>query len=382
VSALNKIRTTLLLVILSLSAAPSSAALPVPAAPDIAARSYVLQDFSSGRIFAERNADERMEPASITKLMTAYAVFHELRAGDIKLEAAVTISERAWKMGGSRMFIEVNKQASVEELLQGMIVQSGNDASVALAEHVAGSEEAFAALMNEYAAKLGMKNSHFMNSTGWPDPEHYTTARDIAILAHAIIDEFPEYYKWYSQREFTYNGITQGNRNTLLWRDASVDGMKTGHTDAAGFCLVTSAKRDDMRLITVVLGTSSEKIRADESLSLLNYGFRFFETHKLYTAGQQVTEAKIWKGAVDRLPLGLAHDLYITVPRGQYKNLKAELKLNAVLTAPATQGEPYGAVGISLADEVITEQPLIALQDVPEGSLFKQLLDELYMLWE
>ena len=359
-----------------------AAPLPVPKPPELSAHGYILIDFQSGAVLGENKADERMEPASITKLMTAYALFHELRSGKIKLTDMVTISEHAWRTQGSRMFVDVGKQVSVENLVQGMIVQSGNDATVALAEQVAGSEPVFADLMNRYAQQLGMKNTHFMNSTGMPDPQHYTTARDITTLASAIIREYPEYFKWDSQREFTYNGITQHNRNMLLWRDPSVDGMKTGHTDSAGFCLVATAKRDGRRLISVVLGSKDEKSRADESLALLNYGFTFYETHKLYAAGQPIAQPRIWKGTSEKLPLGLTQDLYITLPRGQYQQLKASLKLPASLTAPASKGKAYGTLHIELGGKVLLEKPLLALQDVAEGGLWQRLVDNVKMLIE
>ncbi len=349
--------------------------MPVPAAPSVGARSYVLMDYDSGQVLGESNADERMEPASITKLMTAYAVFRELRSGKIKMEDKVTISEHAWRTQGSRMFVEVNTQVPVQQLLLGMIVESGNDASVALAEQIAGSEEAFASLMNHYAKSLGLNNSHFVNATGLPDANHYASARDIATLTRAIIREFPEYYTMYSRREFTYNDITQHNRNLLLWRDKSVDGVKTGHTDSAGYCLVTSAQREGMRLITVVLGTKSEKSRADESLALLNYGFRFFETHKLYGAGETLNDARIWQGEQSTVPLGLAQDLYVTVPRGQYRQLSAEVVLDPSIKAPATKGRPYGTVRVSLSDKPLTERPLVALREVAEGGLWRRTVD-------
>ena len=281
-----------------LLAAPSFAAdVPIPAPPQIGASSYMLMDFSSGRIIAESHADERVEPASLTKLMTAYTVFHALRQNQITLEDEVHVSEKAWRTEGSRMFIEVDTTVSVEDLLRGMIIQSGNDASVALAEHVAGTEDAFVGLMNQHAESLGMTGTSFMNTTGLPAEGHYVTARDIAMLSHAIVGEFPEYYGWYSEREFTYNGIRQHNRNSLLWRDESVDGLKTGHTDSAGYCLVTSAERSGMRLISVVTGTASTQAREDGSQALLNYGFRFYETHKLYSGGEEVTTARVWKGS-------------------------------------------------------------------------------------
>ena len=273
---------------------PEAAARPVPAAPQVAANSYILSDFNSGRILVEHNSDMRVEPASITKLMTAYVVFRELEEGNITLQETVPVSEKAWRTGGSRMFIEPDMQVKVEDLMRGMIIQSGNDASVALAEHIAGSEEAFASLMNHYAEQLGMTGTNFMNSTGLPDPDHYTTARDINALSAATVRDFPDYYTWYSEKEFTFNNIRQHNRNTLLWRDPAIDGLKTGHTEAAGYCLAASAMRDGMRLISSVMGSSSESARASESQTLLNYGFRFFETVQLYQAGQELTRARIW----------------------------------------------------------------------------------------
>jgi D-alanyl-D-alanine carboxypeptidase (penicillin-binding protein 5/6) len=368
----------LLFVVSALRAEP----LPVPKAPSIGAKAFILQDFDSGRIIAEQDADKPVEPASITKLMTAYAIFKEMRAGKITLSDTVTISEKAWRTPGSRMFVEVGKQVSVEDLMQGMIVQSGNDATVALAEYVAGTEDSFAALMNRYAAALGLKDSHFVNSTGLPDPQHYMTAHDIALVAAAIIREFPEYYHWYSQKKFTYNDITQYNRNKLLWRDESVDGMKTGHTDSAGYCLVTSAKKDDMRLISVVLGTDNEKARADASQALLNYGFRFYETHKLYDAGKQLATARVWKGESDTVSLGLDSPLYATVPRGQYKALAASMTINNRIMAPVSNDETLGSVKVQLGDAVIAEQNLVALQGVGEGSIWHRIVDEALLYFE
>jgi D-alanyl-D-alanine carboxypeptidase (penicillin-binding protein 5/6) len=351
-------------------------ALPVPKPPAIGAEAYLLQDFHSGQVLAEKNIDERMEPASITKIMTAYAVFKEIQGGQLALDDMIRVSEKAWRTQGSRMFIEVGKQVSVEDLLQGLIVQSGNDASVALAEHVAGSEDAFAGLMNRYARELGMTGTHFVNSYGWPDEQHYTTARDIAILARHLIEEFPDYYHWYAQRQFTFNGITQHNRNRLLWRDPSVDGLKTGHTDSAGYCLVTSAQREGMRLITVVLGTRSEEARAVASQSLLNYGFRFFETHKLYDAGNELTQARVWKGASEQAPLGLGDDLYITIPRGQYERLDASMTLDSRILAPVQGGQVLGNVHVRLGEQLVAERPLLALTAIEEGSFWQRLVDE------
>ncbi len=354
----------------------------VPSAPDIDARGYILMDFHSGHIIAANKADERMEPASLTKMMTAYVVLNELKGGKINITDQVRISDRAWRTEGSRTFVEVNTLVPVDTLLKGMIVQSGNDATVALAEHVAGDETVFAKLMNQTAAKLGLTGSHFVNSTGLPDPNHYTTARDMAILAQALIRDFPEHYNWYSIREFSYNGIKQNNRNKLLWRDEKVDGLKTGHTESAGYCLVASAKENDMRLISVVLGTSGENARARESQKLLNYGFRFFETHRLYAPNKALTSVKVWKGARDEIQLGLNQEVVVTVPRGQFDNIKANMKIKPQLTAPIQQGSQLGSVEISIEGQVITEKPLVALQNIEEGGFFDQLIDEAKMMFE
>jgi D-alanyl-D-alanine carboxypeptidase (penicillin-binding protein 5/6) len=370
---------TPLLFLLCLGVAQAAPSL-LPSPPRLAASGYVLMDYQSGQILAESHADERMEPASLTKMMTAYVVFHELKAGHIHLDDEVRVSEKAWRMTGSRMFIEVGSKVPVEKLLKGMIIQSGNDASVALAEYAAGSEDAFVPLMNAHAANLGLKGTHFVNSTGLPHEGHYTTPKDMARLAAALVREFPEHYKWYSQQRYTYNHITQSNRNLLLGRDESVDGIKTGHTESAGYCLVASAKRDDMRLISVVMGTNSEKARAQESQKLLNYGFRFYETHRLYGAGEPLKQMRIWKGESESLPLGLSKELYITVPRGQYKELKASLSVDKTIIAPATKGQAYGTVNISLGDETLAQRPLVALQDVAEGSLWQRLSDQALML--
>lgn len=354
----------------------------VPEAPNIAAEGYVLQDYHSGRILAEKNADERLEPASLTKLMTAYTIFDELRSGNIAKDDEVRVSKKAWKTVGSRMFIKVGSRVKVGELLKGMIIQSGNDASVALAEHVAGSEDAFVALMNAHARSLGLTGTHFVNSTGLPTPEHYSTPRDMAKIAEALIREFPEYYSLYSQKKFTYNDITQYNRNKLLWRDESVDGLKTGHTDSAGYCLVASAKRDDMRLISVVMGTGSENARAQESQALLNYGFRFFRTHKLYAAGEPLKSVRVWKGETDSLPLGLAEELYVTVPRGRYDQLNAKMIVGRTLTAPVKKGQQVGTVNLSLGGNTLMDRPLVALADVSEGGLWDRLVDSVMLLFE
>lgn len=354
----------------------------VPSPPKTAAEAYILIDYNSGKIIASQNADMRVEPASLTKIMTGYVVINELSNGNISLDDMVTISPKAWKMPGSKMFIEVGKKVSVHDLIKGMVIQSGNDASVALAEHIAGSEEVFAELMNKYAESLGMAHTHYMNATGLPNPDHYTTAEDLSILARALINKFPEEYEWYAQKKFTFNGITQYNRNKLLWQDPSVDGLKTGHTESAGYCLATSAKRDDMRLISVVLGTDSAKQRIQESQKLLNYGFRFFETHKLYQAGQRLNDARIWEGQQDTVGLGLENDLYVTIPRGQYKNLKIESTIDPKITAPVNADQPLGELTVSLNDETISQKQLVSLSPVEEGSFFKKILDQIKLLFK
>ena len=354
---------------------------PVPSPPRLAAESFLLIDADSGRILAEKNVDKKVEPASITKLMTAYVVYKEMESGRLSLDEEVTVSKKAWRMKGSKMFIEVGNKVKVRDLLHGMVIQSGNDATVALAEHIAGTEATFADYMNQYAKRLGMLDSHFENATGWPNAKHLTTARDIATLARAVITEFPERYKLYSQKEYTYNNIHQYNRNKLLWRDNSVDGVKTGHTESAGFCLVSSARRDDMRLIAVVLGTRSEKARADISQSLLNYGFRFYESSKLYTAGEGLNEARVWKGERENLPLGLTEDLHVTIPRGQYKYLDAEMDIDHDIEAPVKKGQQLGTVHVKLNGEEIISKPLVALQAVDEGSIWQRTRDQIIKLF-
>lgn len=366
------------LLVTGLQAAPKI----IPKAPEIAAKSYILIDYNSGKIIAQKNADMPVAPASITKVMTAFVIFSELEEGNIKLDDMVTVSKKAWKTPGSRMFINVNSKVSVEDLLQGMIIQSGNDASVALAEYVAGSEDTFAALMNQHAQELGMKNTHFINSTGLPDADHKTTARDLAILARALIKRYPQYYKWYSTKEFTYNKIKQPNRNKLLWRDKSVDGMKTGHTEEAGYCLLSSAKRNNMRLIAVVLGTQSTNARAQESQKLLNFGFRFYESHIIYPAHNTLKNIRIYKGSKEQLPVGVAKDISVTIPRGQYKNLKPAMTINTPIEAPVSKGQKLGSVEIRLNGKVLARSPLIALQTIPEGSLWQQAKDSALMMME
>ncbi len=353
-----------------------------PSAPTIDAAAYILQDYHTGKVLAENNADAKLAPASLTKIMTVYVVFTELSNGHLHLEDMVTISEKAWKTSGSRMFVELGNQIKVEDLLKGVIIQSGNDASVALAEHVGGNEETFAEMMNQHAIRLGMANSHFKNSDGLPVEDHYTTARDLAILTTALIKEFPDYYRWFSQKEFTFNKITQQNRNKLLSRDESVDGVKTGFTDDAGYCLVASALREDMRLISVVMGAKSANARANENQTLLNYGFRFYESHRLYQGKTALNEARVWKGASKTISLGLAEDIYVTIPRRQYKDLKAVINVDKKITAPVADGAKLGSVKVTLKDEVVINKDLVALKAVDQGNIFQRLSDSVMMMME
>ena len=358
----------------------------IPAAPQLAAKSYVLLDAASGKVLVENNGDQRLPPASLTKLMTAYIATLEIRKGKIGEQDLVPISEHAWRTGGaasggSTMFLPLNSQATVDDLLHGVIIQSGNDASIALAEYIAGSEDAFADMMNETAARLGMSNSHFMNATGLPHPEHYSSAHDMAILARAIINEDQEHYAIYAQKEFLWNNIKQGNRNLLLWRDKTVDGLKTGHTQEAGYCLVASAVRDGARMITSVFGTVSESARAAETQKLLTYGFRFFETRTFYKQGQELAQAQVWKGTVRQVKAGLATDLSLTLPKGQLEKLQAGMILNPQLTAPIAQGDVIGKVEVKLGEEVVHSADLIALEAVEEGSFFRRLWDSISLFF-
>ena len=353
----------------------------VPPPPEIAATSYLIVDADSGYYLVQKNTDQPVEPASLTKMMTAYVVASQISGGHIAMTDQVTVSERAWRMGGSRMFIEVGKIVSVEDLLKGVIIQSGNDASVALAEHVSGTEEAFADLMNLYAVELGMKDSHFINSSGWPDENHYTTARDLATLARALIRDHPEIYAMHAIREFTYNDIKQPNRNSLLWKDASVDGIKTGHTESAGYCLVASAVRDGIRLISVVMGTDGVQARSSATQALLSYSYRFYETRKLYSSGETITTVKVWKGERDSLDLAIEDELVLTLPRGQYDQLQTVMTVEEQLVAPIEAGQRLGQLELSLAEEVIATRPLVASAAVAKGSLFVQLRDQIKMHW-
>lgn len=346
-----------------------------PAAPNLDATGYILIDAASGKILAEKNADNRMPPASLTKLMTLYIISAAIKNGQIHLDDKVRISTKAWKTEGSRMFVKQGDEVPVKDLLQGIIVASGNDAAVALAEYIAGTEEAFTSMMNEQAKILGMKNSHFMDSTGLPNPNHYSTARDLSILTQAYIKNFPEDYSYYSEKWFAYNGIRQPNRNRLLWRYQYADGLKTGHTNEAGYCLVGSAKKDGMRLISIVLGENSDQARTEDSIRLLTYGFRFFETHKLYSANAPLTQARVWAGQKSLVPMGITEDLYITVPAGQFKRIQATMALNNPIKAPIYKGHVYGSLNIMMNNQVIASKPLIALANDSQGNLWQRAAD-------
>lgn len=356
--------------------------LVTPAAPVLNAKAYILIDANSGKIIAEKNSEERLPPASLTKMMTLYVVSNALHHEQIHLADSVRVSRDAWKIGGSRMFIKEGQQVSVEDLLKGIIVDSGNDACVAMAEHIGGTEGAFTDIMNQQAQNLGMKNSHFTDSTGLPDPDLYTTAKDLAILGRALVSDFPQYYSWYKQKWFTYNGIRQPNRNRLLWRDNQVDGIKTGHTNEAGFCLVSSAKRDNMRLLAVVLGEPNESSRADDSEKLLNYGFRFFETHQLYKSGQSITELPLYKGAVDKVNVGLTDAQFITIPAGQYQRLNISTKIPEYLQAPIKKGDKVGDLVVQFDNNVVATRPLYALQTIETGGFYTRSKDAIRLAFK
>jgi serine-type D-Ala-D-Ala carboxypeptidase (penicillin-binding protein 5/6) len=355
---------------------------PIPNPPTVTARAYLLTDYQSGRVLAQDHADDRMEPASLTKLMTAYVVFTALKEGRLKLTDMVTISEHAWRAEGSRTFVQVGTQIPVDILIKGMIIQSGNDATIALAERVGGTEPAFAQMMNEYAKRLGMKNSNFENSDGLPSPNHYVTAADMTKLAHALIHDFPEYYPLFSMHEFLWNNIKQQNRNGLLTRDPTVDGLKTGHTDSAGFCLVTSAKRDNMRLISVVMGSPSVKAREDASAALLNYGYTFFETSKLKSAKEVVLKPRVFKSDAQYVPVGITNDIVVTIGRGQAASLTTTAKLfKEPLMAPLPPNQPVGDLTITDASgTVVAKAPLVPLAPVPLGSVWTRMSDSI-RLW-
>jgi D-alanyl-D-alanine carboxypeptidase (penicillin-binding protein 5/6) len=361
-------------------AVPAAAAGAIPNPPEVDARAYVLIDYTTGQVLAQRDADARMEPASLTKLMTCYVVFHALKAGTLKLDDQVTISEHAWKAEGSRTFVQVGSKIPAEVLIKGMIVQSGNDATIALAERVGGTEGAFVQLMNDYARRLGMANTHFDDSSGLPSPTHYTSARDMSLLATALLRDFPEYYPWFSLREFVWNNIKQQNRNGLLERDPSVDGMKTGHTDSAGFCLVTSARRQDMRLITVVLGSNSIKAREDASAALVNYGFTFYETVNVKRRGTAVLKPRVYKAAEEFYSVGPASDINIVVPRGQAGSIMTTATVQGRLIAPLSSSTRVGELQVVVNGKPVTSVPLFPIADVPAGGLWTRLSDTV-LLW-
>ena len=367
--------------------APASEALPVPPPPDVVGTAWVVMDAASGDVLAGENIDTPLEPASITKVMTSYVIAAEMAGGKVKPDDQVMMTENAWRKGGagtdgSYSGFQVNQTAPLLEMEKGMVVQSGNDAAIALAEHVAGSEEAFAALMNQYAARIGMKNTHFVNATGLPGEGHLSSARDLALLGRALALNFPETYAYNKIKEFTVGPITQPNRNVLLWRDSSVDGIKTGHTSGAGYCLMASAQRGEQRLVSVVLGSTSEKQRASDSQALLNWGFRFYETHKLYDADVSIADQKVWKGVANEIQLGLAEPLLVTVPRGKYDQLKPTMDVPKTLVAPISKGQAIGTVKVMLDGKVVAERPLVALADVEKGGFFKRLWHELLMWWQ
>ncbi|MEW5771554.1 MAG: D-alanyl-D-alanine carboxypeptidase family protein [Pseudomonadota bacterium] len=380
--SLLKHLSSLFALCLSLAAPGALAALPTPPAPQLDARAWLLIDAASGVPLAEKAADTKVEPASLTKLMTAYLSFAAIKEGRLKLDQTLPVSEKAWRAEGSRMFLEPSKPAKVEDLLRGMIIQSGNDACIVLAEAIAGSEEGFASMMNQMAKRLGMSRSHFVNATGLPDPQHYTTARDLAILATALIRDFPEHYRIYAEREFAYNGIRQPNRNRLLYMDPSVDGVKTGHTESAGYCLIASAQRERRRLLSVVLGTGSDTARAMESQKLLNYGFQFFETVKLYPANKAVSSLRIYKGSQSDLQAGFTRDFLVTVPRGTASRIKASLVTRQPMLAPVRRGERVGSLRLTVDGQVVGDYPLQALHDVSVAGLLGRGWDSLLLMFK
>ncbi|MBI4204193.1 MAG: D-alanyl-D-alanine carboxypeptidase [Betaproteobacteria bacterium] len=357
-------------------------AIPIPSMPAIAAKAYLLLDFNSGQLLGSHNPHERIEPASLTKLMTAYVTFTALKQKTLRPEQTVPVSERAWRAEGSRMFIEPRKPVTVGELIRGMIVQSGNDACIALAEAIAGSEDVFAQMMTREARRLGMKNTHFVNSTGLPHPQHYSTAHDLALLAAAIVRDFSEYYPLYSTKEFRYNNISQSNRNRLLWTDPTVDGMKTGYTENAGYCLITSARRDERRLISVVLGAASETARAIESQKLLNYGFQFYDTVRLYEKNQAVATLRVWKGGSNTVKAGFTSDLYLSLPKGQVEKLKASVESLQPLLAPIGAGQQVGTMKLTLDGKPYRELPVVALESVPVAGILGRGWDSIRLLFK
>ncbi len=348
----------------------------IPAAPNINAKAYVLMDANSGKVLASKNMTQRLAPASLTKLMTIYLTFQALQSGSITLNSEVTVSKKAWQMGGSKMFIRVGKQVTVDNLIQGVIVDSGNDACVQLSQYVGGSEAAFVSMMNQQAQLLGMKNTHYTDSSGLTsDPDHYATAYDLALLTRAIVETYPQYYHYFSQKWLSYNGIRQPNRNRLLWRFQGADGLKTGHTAQAGFCLIGSALRNDMRLISVVMDTPTDEARADDSIRLLTYGYRFFDSHLIYQAGNSIITPRVWFGSEKTVPAGVAQDLYITLPRGQFQKVQATIQPNKNLEAPIKKGQAIGSVIVTENNKQIESVPLVALDSVSKGGTLRKSFD-------
>jgi len=381
VRTISTLSATALAAALSLSLPAHAGDAQIAPPPSLAVKAYLLKDFNSGNIIATQNANMRIEPASLTKIMTAYLSFKAIKNGHLQLTQTLPVSEIAWKVEGSKMFIEPNKPVTVDELLHGMIIQSGNDASIALAEGIASTETLFASMMNKEAERLGMKSTHYMNATGLPDPQHYTTAGDLAILATALIRDFPEEYKrLYSVKEYSYNNITQPNRNRLLWLDPNVDGMKTGHTESAGYCLISSAKRDNVRRISVILGAPTDAARATESQKLLNYGFQFFDSTLVYKQGQSITQLKVWKGSENQVASTVANDLYLTLPKGEYANVKAVIASTQPLIAPIKKGQVIGNVKFTLNGKVIDQRPLVAAKAVDAAGIFGRAWDSIKLL--
>ena len=379
-SALTKCIATLVMLVFSAAAIALNEKRPmipatVPSPPTLASKAYLLIDHNSNKILAEKDIHEKIEPASLTKMMTMYVVDHELKNNNIKIDDEVLISKNAWHSEGSRMFVEVGKKVPVRDLINGIIIQSGNDSSIALAEHIAGSESAFADLMNAYAKALGMNNTNFVNATGLPDPNHYTSAYDIALLTKSLIQEFPETYNIYSQRSFTYNGIEQFNRNRLLWRNSAVDGIKTGYTESAGYCLAASGRKEDMRLTAIILGAKNNEMRVSDANKLLIWGFRFFETHLVHSANKSLQNIRVWLGDNQQLDIGLQKDLYITVPYGQYKKLDISMSIPKVIKAPTPQGAELGTYKIMLQDKIIAQEPIVALNTINAGGLWSKIKD-------
>lgn len=354
----------------------------VPKAPSLDAKAYILLDAASGKVLVEHNADQRIAPASLTKMMTSYVAIHELELGNVEEQTPIPISVKAWKMGGSKMFVREGTQVPLIDLLRGIVIQSGNDASVAVAEYFSGSESSYAEWMNQYAKRFGMTNTHFVNVTGWPAQDHYTSARDMATLSLHIINDHKKYYGLYAEKYYTYNDIRQPNRNSLLWRDPSVDGLKTGHTDEAGYCLAASAKKEETRLIAVVMGARSDAARATETQKLLAYGFRYFETRQLYDAGKVLETAKVWMGQSNQVELKIENDLYLTVPRGLKSELDTSVVVEPVIKAPIEQGQVLGKLVVRNGSDVIAEHPLVASQAIEEAGFFGRLWDsiKLYIL--